>query len=99
MRIPKEIAIGGLKFKILFDNELTDNKEVFGEINHHTHIILLTNQTKKGGKLTDEFIEQTLLHELTHAILEIMQERELNDNEKFINTFSTFLHQVITQLK
>lgn len=97
MKIPKELQIGGLKYTVVFNDKLADDKGVLGEINHHTHEILITHKSKHG-KLTDEFVEQTYLHEVIHAILEIMQETELNDNEKFVNTFSAFIHQVIKQL-
>lgn len=38
--------------------------------------------------------QQIFCHELVHAILHTMDETRLNDNEKFVDVFGSFLHQV-----
>ena len=42
---------------------------------------------------------QTFLHELTHAILFAMGKEELNDDESFVNTFSSFLSEAINTME
>ena len=42
---------------------------------------------------------QTFLHELTHAILFAIGKEELNDDESFVNTFSSFLAEAINTME
>ena len=42
--------------------------------------------------------EQTFYHELTHAILTVMDKRQLNDDEEFVCTFSSFLCAAMQQI-
>ena len=42
---------------------------------------------------------QVFCHELTHCILSTMGETTLNDNEKFVDLFGTFLHQALKTIK
>lgn len=97
MEIPKEFYIGGLKYNVVFDNEECIKERMFGQMNCHTNKITLSNKSNQGD-LPKDLVEQTFIHEAVHGILETMQEHELNGNEKFVNTFSTFLHQLIKQL-
>lgn len=48
-------------------------------------------------EVSDESKDSTFCHEIVHAILGEMG-HELNDNEKFVQTISTFFNQVIHQL-
>ena len=42
---------------------------------------------------------QVFCHELTHCILSTMGETALNENEKFVDLFGSFLHQVLKTIK
>ena len=44
-------------------------------------------------------VQQIFCHELVHAILHTMDERKLNDNEKFVDVFGSLLHQVWTTVE
>lgn len=47
----------------------------------------------EGRKYSKQQQEQCFYHELTHAILSIMNEHELNSNEQFVDIFGQFLYQ------
>lgn len=55
-------------------------------------LILLAN-TCNGKELPNDSIEQTLYHEVTHAILDELGYYELSSDEKFVQSFSLLLHQ------
>ena len=42
---------------------------------------------------------QTLMHEITHAILSAMGKEDLNDDESFVNTFASFLSEAISTME
>jgi hypothetical protein len=44
-------------------------------------------------------IEQTFCHELVHSILYHIEERELFNNEKFVNLFAGALYQALETLE
>ena len=61
-------------------------------------IIEITNQAG-GYEISESKKKQIFLHELTHAILFAMGKDELNDDESFVNTFSSFLLEAINTME
>lgn len=57
------------------------------------------SQNDKRGAIPISAQEHTFYHELVHTILEAMGEKELNDNEKFVDTFGGLLHQFMRTAK
>ena len=56
--------------------------------------------TQSGGyNISESKQQQTFLHELTHAILAQMGKDDLNDDESFVNTFSSFLSEAINTME
>lgn len=54
----------------------------------------ITLSTTQGiDELSEDRILDTFYHERTHAILDAMNERELSNNEKFVDVFSKLLRQ------
>ncbi|WBC28453.1 hypothetical protein RPMD05_68 [Rhodobacteraceae phage LS06-2018-MD05] len=96
-KIPKELYIAGQKITIEIDDTLSYNDELAAACNHKNSIKICKNF--KGNNLSDDMIEQSLWHEITHHILYKMNEFELTSNERFVQTFSLLLHQVIKTLK
>lgn len=94
MNIPKTIKIAGVEYAIEFDNKELDKDGILGQSSVIDSTIKLSSTYRyvERSKLS---IEQVFWHEVTHAILDTMQEDELNENEKFVNTFAAFLHQII----
>ena len=65
------------------------------------HLKLRIEIAKKDlkGNVPESVQEHTYLHEITHMILDSMGEDELSSNEKFVDTFSGLLHQVLKTAK
>lgn len=90
--IPSKFQLGGVDWNISFDNNLMTNEEVLGLCYHQSCEIKLCNKYK-GDVLADSKIEETMYHEVVHAVLRSMEEHELASNEKFVQTFALLLHQ------
>lgn len=95
--IPKELYIAAQKITIEVDNELSYDNELASASNSENKIKIC--EIFKGDRLPDDMIEQSLWHEITHQVLNKMNEFELSGNENFVQTFSLLLHQAIKTLK
>ena len=94
--IPNKLKIGGVDYSIKHVEHcgMDDN---FG-LWRPQGIIEIANQAG-GYEVSDSKKRQTFLHELTHAILFAMGKEELNDDESFVNTFSSFLNEAINTME
>lgn len=86
-----EFSLGGIKWVISIDNNRLDDLGLLG---------LCESVKSKISIYTDgidqSLIEQTIYHEVVHAILESIGENELSKNEKFVQGFAVLLHQFET---
>ncbi len=98
LTIPVEFELFGQTVEIIWDKELNNRDNANGLANYRYSRIELQPNTDTI-KITDEMIEQTYLHEVTHFILDAIGEDELRSNEKFVDTFSKALHQVLKTSK
>lgn len=89
-----KFELGGVTWDVIIDNERMDELACIGYCENATNTITLTTAFK-GDLLKEDNIELTLLHEVTHAILDTLGECKLSNNEKFVNSFSTLLHQYL----
>jgi len=87
-----EFKLGGVTWKVSVDNKGLDKEQSFGTCDYNISEVRIQLNTL-GDERSEEEIQRTLYHEITHAILDTMGERELSNNEQFITTFSSFLHQ------
>ena len=94
--IPNKLKIGGVDYSIKHIEHCGMNDD-FG-LWRPQGIIEIANQAG-GYEVSDSKKRQTFLHELTHAILFAMGKEELNDDESFVNTFSSFLNEAITTME
>ena len=94
--IPNKLKIGGVDYSIKHVEHCGMNDD-FG-LWRPQGIIELANQAG-GYEVSDSKKRQTFLHELTHAILFAMGKSELNDDESFVNTFSSFLNEAINTME
>ena len=94
--IPNKLKIGGVDYSIKHVEHCGMNDD-FG-LWRPQGIIEIANQAG-GYEVSDSKKRQTLLHELTHAILFAMGKEELNDDESFVNTFSSFLNEAINTME
>ena len=94
--IPNKLKIGGVDYSIKHVEHCGMNDD-FG-LWRPKGIIEIANQAG-GYEVSDSKKRQTFLHELTHAILFAMGKEELNDDESFVNTFSSFLNEAISTME
>ena len=94
--IPNKLKIGGVDYSIKHVEHCGMNDD-FG-LWRPQGIIEIANQAG-GYEVSDSKKIQTFLHELTHAILFAMGKEELNDDESFVNTFSSFLNEAINTME
>ena len=94
--IPNKLKIGGVDYSIKHVEHCGINDD-FG-LWRPQGIIEIANQAG-GYEVSDSKKRQTFLHELTHAILFAMGKEELNDDESFVNTFSSFLNEAINTME
>lgn len=95
--IPKSFQILGHTVKV----EHKDYVDFGANEGSCEHLKLKIEIAKKDtkGNVPETVQEHTYFHEITHMILDSMGEGELSQNEKFVDTFSGLLHQVITTSK
>ena len=96
INIPKKFRVGGVDY-IVKQVEHCGTNDDFG-LWRPQGIIEIANQAG-GYEVSDSKKRQTFLHELTHAILFAMGKEELNDDESFVNTFSSFLNEAINTME
>ena len=94
--IPNKLKIGGVDYSIKHVEHCGMNDD-FG-LWRPQGIIEIANQAG-GYEVSESKKMQTFLHELTHAILFTMNKSELNDDESFVNTFSSFLNEAISTME
>ena len=94
--IPNKLKIGGVDYSIKHVEHCGIDDD-FG-LWRPQGIIEIANQAG-GYEVSNSKKKQTFLHELTHAILFAMGKEELNDDESFVNTFSSFLNEAINTME
>lgn len=97
MIIPARFKLFGNTIKVVYKRDLIDKKEAFGLWDYNRGTIYLQQSIRKHP-LTKEQIENTFIHEATHAMLNLMGEEDLSANEKFVHTLSSLIHQFITEV-
>jgi len=95
MVIPREFKLFNQTIKVKYSRTLLDKKQAYGLWEFSKNKITLQQSTRKY-KLTTEQLDQTFLHEVTHACLDHLGYTELSEDEKFVNSFSNLIHQFIT---
>lgn len=90
--IPTEFRLFATTIKVRWDNTRMNQKNSYGEFRYCRAQITLS--TTAGVVLLDnDRIKDCFYHEKIHAILEMMKEDELSENEKFVDTFAKLLRQ------
>jgi hypothetical protein len=91
-RIPKSFRLFGSTTNIVWDNERMNRDGKYGEFDYSKQQITLST-TIGVLSLSEDKVLDTFYHEKVHAILMAMNERDLNDNEKFVDVFAKLLRQ------
>lgn len=95
-KIPEKLIVGSIEYKVDLKDSI-DKEEDFGwwscdgtiEIARSVGRVAVSESRKR----------QTFWHELTHAILHQMGKTDLNDDESFVNTFSSFLSGAVDTME
>ena len=88
----EKFKLGAVEWTVEMNNQRLNDREAFG-ICDYAESKILVQDTTEGRIRKKDSIDQTLYHEIVHAILFSMSENELAVNEKFVQTFSMLLHQ------
>lgn len=92
-KIPSKYQVGGQEMEVRRVERSSDN--AVGECCVAAGYIEIANKFNKDEIQSESSKVNTFYHELTHSILRTMGETELNDNEKFVCTFSSFLTEAM----
>lgn len=95
MKIPKRFKLFGQTVEVVFDDNLLDSYDCIGRSSTKFNQIRLQTNIKGINRLQSD-IEQVFIHELLHQCLGRMEERELRDNEKFVDILASLIHQALT---
>ena len=94
MKIPKKIRIGGHDIIVDYVDRIPEDK--LGQIClAEGKITIAKNFLDK--KQSETSMVNTFIHEVTHGILDVMDDK-LSYNEKFVSTFSSFLVDVVEEI-
>lgn len=91
-QVPTEFQLFGTKVRVVFDNEKMNNMKYYGCFDYSDSTITLS-LTKGTTQLSIDRIKDTFYHEKVHAILDMMNENNLSENEKFVDVFAKLLRQ------
>lgn len=92
MIIPKRFKLMGHTIEVEFDPSLQFRENCSGEARYRTKKILMAPSTEHHPRIQSD-IEHTFYHELIHWIFHELNEYELRDNEKLVDTVAALLHQ------
>ena len=95
VKIPKEFHVGGKKMEVRDVARCDDNS--LGTAFLAGGYVEIANACNKEDSVSEGCKINTFYHELTHAILDTMGEKELSQNEKFVCSFSSFLTEAMTE--
>lgn len=94
-KIPSRYTVGGQDVKVeIVESDGND----YGNYNQAKGVLRICEKVGETPQ-SDTVQLNTFFHELTHSILGIMGEIELNNNEKFVSCFSSFLTEAIRTME
>ena len=94
MSLPKKVKVGNRWYSVEVVEAMRD-KSIMGRVNYTDRTIELGKRTHHGVPFKLSALHETFWHELTHAILDNMNRTELNNDENFVEEFSTRLAKAI----
>lgn len=95
--IPESFKVGGQLINVKQVDRCDNN--ALGNCIAHAGIIEIANNVNKEDLQTESAKINTFYHELTHSILITAGYTELNKDEQFVCTFSSFLCEAMTTAK
>ena len=101
MKRVKSFKLGGHNIKVKYMRTVRDpesGQEIFGLCNAMTNEIHVATHIREH-ELSEDVVQHSLAHERSHLMMILMNEGDLNANEKFIDVLGMFLHQYDTTKK
>lgn len=93
VKIPSAYKVGGQPMEVRMVERCDDN--AMGICHVCAGYIEIADKVFKDDKQSAGSKTNSFYHELTHSILATMGEKELNENEKFVCSFSSFLNEAM----
>lgn len=94
LTLPKKIKIGENWYSVDVAESMRE-RSMMGEVHYGKRSITLARKSYHGIPLKLSALHETFWHELTHAILESMGRTQLNNDENFVEEFSSRLAKAI----
>ena len=94
LTLPKKIKIGENWYSVDVAESMRE-RSMMGEVHYGKRSITLARKSYHGIPLKLSALHETFWHELTHAILENMGRTQLNNDETFVEEFSSRLAKAI----
>jgi len=92
--IPNKVKIGGINYQVCRDKDSELNcGNLDGEIRYSQQEIVL------NSKMNGEYAECIFIHEVVHGICNTIGRNDLRVDERFIESFSQCLYQVLKDNK
>lgn len=88
-KIPSRFKVGGQEIEVKRVERCEDN--TLGNCTIDAGVIEIANVFNKDRQQSESSKVNTFYHELIHAVLDVMGERDLSGNEKFVCCFAGFL--------
>lgn len=92
MKIPKKFKLFAANIDVEFDNKRMNDKSSYG-LSDYSRLTITLSDVDGTEKLSDDRIMDCFYHEKVHMILNQMRERELTQNEQFVDVFAKLLRQ------
>jgi hypothetical protein len=94
LTLPKKIKVGDNWYSVEIAEAMRE-RLYMGEVHYAKRTITLARKSYHGIPLKLSALQETFWHELTHAILESMDRPDLNNDENFVEEFSSRLSKSI----
>lgn len=92
IKIPTSFKLFAATINVVFDNAAQDKRGAYGTW-YYDRLQIVLQDKALGDQLSDDRIKDCFYHEKVHAILDSMRERELSENERFVDVFAKLLRQ------
>lgn len=88
----KKFNLGAVEWSVNVNNEKSDDRNAYGTCDYAESEIILADSSD-GKKRCKTAIEQTLYHEVTHAILRTLGYTDLSEDEQLVQQIGLMFHQ------
>jgi hypothetical protein len=98
LTLPKKIKVGDNWYSVDIAESMRERMYA-GEVHYGKRLITVARKSYHGIPLKLSSLHETFWHELTHAILESMGRTQLNNDENFVEEFSSRLAKAIASAR